>query len=619
MAHFTRFVSFEDKFNTNLFTFILPSTFLLGSEEKLITREFFSRNIPFALTFVKNNDQLNAFLLHRSRDTEALEMTLDLSVTLLCREHFTRNESFTEKNCKFTNKVTLHGRKSFTSINRLCSVDFMDERGNIQCELEIKNLVVSYITEVQFPPQLVNPQYAHVVQPQGNQRPLDAKIETASFYYSNYEWCVIIQPKLDSVGQLGHFRMFVQRLTSCEHSVKLTYRAKITAGTFTWDSGQEKKLANPNDSNLYEINYTDINGLCRPFRIDRVRELIQTNGKFTLTIELKDAVIVFPIIVDPFVPNPVPVPFLDKDQQAWTVEAYIEEQCFIIRLYYSDIFKIPLNYVRAICFNITVRNHRDTKTTTSVFQKPVTKYYSQKDSDEGLEISTTLDVEELTQRGYLNDQQSVTIEIEIFFSHLLFAPEYTPLDDIVRKQKQQIMRELLASQNDNFQLEKKLHELQITIQNPAMANRISDYGNGPSSLGLPPGSSAPPTPNVVRKYYEMKYGEKGSTSNLLATGTNPTSTLQSSFDAGPSNPTAMSMRNGKPTPTTVPQPNVQLGARSTTFNLRNKLPNSLQETLASTSQSLQSKLPASLQNLQASLTQGPTINMLASKLQNAFS
>ena len=46
---------------------------------------------------------------------------------------------------------------------------------------------------------------------------------------------------------------------------------------------------------------------------------------------------------------------------------------------------------------------------------------------------------QLTERGYLNDQQSVTIEIEIFFSHLLFAPEYSPLDDIVRKQKQQIM------------------------------------------------------------------------------------------------------------------------------------------------------------------------------------
>jgi hypothetical protein len=111
---------------------------------------------------------------------------------------------------------------------------------------------------------------------------------------------------------------------------------------------------------------------------------------------------VFPIIVDPFAPNPIPVSFLDKDQQAWTVEAYIEEQCFIIRLYYSDIFKIPADYVRSICFNITVRNYRDTKITTSVFQKPVTKYYSQKDSDEGLEISTTLDVEEVSFKEMKN-------------------------------------------------------------------------------------------------------------------------------------------------------------------------------------------------------------------------
>ena len=279
-----------DLFVFSLFTFILPSTFLLGNEEKLLTREFFCRHIPFALTFVKNGDQLNAFLLHRSRACERLEMTLDLSVTLLCREHFTRNETFVEKSCKFTSKVTLHGRKSFTSVNRLCSVEYMDERGNIQCELEIKNLSVAFLTEVQLTPQLTNPQYAHVVHPNTPRQPIDAKIETPSFFYSNYEWCVVIQPKLDSVGQLGHFRMFIQRLTPCDHSVRLTYRIKLTAGSYTWDPYQERKLTNPNDSNTYEVNYTDLHGLCRPYRIDRVRELLQAEGKFTCTVELKDAV-----------------------------------------------------------------------------------------------------------------------------------------------------------------------------------------------------------------------------------------------------------------------------------------------------------------------------------------
>lgn len=160
----------------------------------------------------------------------------------------------------------------------------------------------------------------------------------------------------------------------------------------------------------------------------------------------------------------------------------------------------------------------------------------------------------------------------------------------------------------------------MTIQNPSLANRLSDLSNG-----LPPGSSAPATPHVVRKYYEMKYGDnKGSTSNLLATGTsNPSLPIHnnpSNFDANSSNLNPLPVRNGKGPISSVPQPNVTVGARnSTAFNLRNKLPNSIQNTIANTSQSLQSKLPASLQKLPASFTQGPTMNMLASKLQNAFS
>lgn len=180
-------------------------------------------------------------------------------------------------------------------------------------------------------------------------------------------------------------------------------------------------------------------------------------------------------------------------------------------------------------------------------------------------------------------------------------------------------RELLASQSENFQLEKKIHELTVSIQNPALANRLNDLGNG-----LTAGSSAPATPHVVRKYYEMKYGDKGSTSNLSTTGLNTSSVPMynnpANMDLTSVNPNPLPVRNGKNAASTVPQPNVTVGARSTsTFNLRNKLPNSIQTTLANTSQTLQSKLPASLQKLPASFTQGPTMNMLASKFQNAFS
>ena len=174
----------------------------------------------------------------------------------------------------------------------------------------------------------------------------------------------------------------------------------------------------------------------------------------------------------------------------------------------------------------------------------------------------------------------------------------------------------------------------MTIQNPGMSSRLPDLANGNLSVGLPGGSSAPATPDVVRKYYERKYGDKGSTSNLLATASGNNSSLSSysnpsSFDAGQSSSSSLPVRSngtlpGKgPTTTTTATTTTTSAAAGTrnsnTFNLRNKLPDSIQNTIAMTSQSLQSKLPASLQKLPASLTQGPTLNMLASKFQNAFS
>ena len=188
--------------------------------------------------------------------------------------------------------------------------------------------------------------------------------------------------------------------------------------------------------------------------------------------------------------------------------------------------------------------------------------------------------------------------------------------------------ELLAAQNENFQLEKQFHELQMTVQYPPMSNRLSETVNGSSTLRFSSGLSAPTTPNVVRKYYEMKYGDKGLTSNLLTTSVNSLSLSMynnmPNFDAGQATMHPLSTRTGnlssRSPASSIPQPNIIFGARnSSSFNLRSKLPNSIQNSITNTSQSLQSKLPATLQKLPASLTERATINMLASKLQNVFS
>ena len=75
----------------------------------------------------------------------------------------------------------------------------------------------------------------------------------------------------------------------------------------------------------------------------------------------------------------------------------------------------------------------------------------------------------------------------------------------------------------------------MSIQNNGMSNSLYEIPNGQQS-----GISAPTTPNVVRKYYEMKYGDKSSTSNPpISMSSNATS-----FDGIQSNINSLPIRNG---------------------------------------------------------------------------
>jgi hypothetical protein len=103
---------------------------------------------------------------------------------------------------------------------------------------------------------------------------------------------------------------------------------------------------------------------------------------------------VFPIMLYPFAQAPAPVHFYDRDRQAWMMDSYIEDNCFILRLFYTDINNIPSGYVRVLSFNISVRHHQTGP--VYVFKKPIIKYYYKRESDDGLEITTTIDINEVS-------------------------------------------------------------------------------------------------------------------------------------------------------------------------------------------------------------------------------
>ena len=376
MAQLFRFLNTDDRYKSEIFTFMLPSNFILDTSDcELKSRDFSSNNQKWSLSFSKASNQLNAFLTLKSA-CEHMIVSADYGLTLVNREHFTRNEGYFEKNCSFTHENFVHGRKAFVSLDTVCTLDYMDERGNIQCELEIRNVNTAYSYQQHIP---VTPVY--------NRNPSELKFQSGIFMFGNYQWNICIQPKLDSVGSIVGLKFYLCRLTSLEHLCRITYRFKFINGAFVHDSGIIEQ-------------YSDLNGASNSYRMEKAKELLQLTGKFVIRLELIKINSIFSVILYPFTNNKEvqSVSFHDRDGQQWSLESYIEDNCFILRLFYIDIHNIPNGYVRLMSFNIAIKHNQ--LGSVYVFKKPVIKYYYKQEIDDGLEITTTVDVNDVSKEYF---------------------------------------------------------------------------------------------------------------------------------------------------------------------------------------------------------------------------
>jgi hypothetical protein len=371
MAQLFRFLNTEDRYKSEIFTFMLPSNFVLDTSDcELKSRDFSSNNQKWSLSFSKASNQLNAFLTLKSA-CEHMTVTAEYGLTLVNREHFARNEGFFEKNCSFTHENVVQGRKAFVSLDTICTLDYMDERGNIQCELEIRNVSTVFSYQQQVP---VTPVY--------NRNPAELNFISGFFMFGNYQFNIYIQPKLDSVGSIVGLKFYLVRSSSLDHMCRITYRFKFINGAYVHDSGVIEQ-------------YSDLNGASNSYRMDKAKELLQLTGKFVVRLELIKINSIFSNVLYPFNNKEVqPVNFLDRDAQKWSIESYIEDNSLILRLFYHDIHNIPNGYVRLMSFNIAIKHNQ--LGSVYVFKKPVIKYYYKQELDDGLEITTTVDVNEVS-------------------------------------------------------------------------------------------------------------------------------------------------------------------------------------------------------------------------------
>ena len=102
MALLYRFTKLNDRHNTGIFTFIVTRSVTRDLHRDATTKDFYYGYHRWAISFTRANDKsLGVYLILRNA-SPSTECFADYTLTLLNREHFSRNEQHTEKQCKFT-------------------------------------------------------------------------------------------------------------------------------------------------------------------------------------------------------------------------------------------------------------------------------------------------------------------------------------------------------------------------------------------------------------------------------------------------------------------------------------------------------------------------------------
>ena len=102
MALLYRFTKLNDRCNTGVFTFIVTRSVTRDLYRDATTKDFCYGYHRWAISFTRANDKVLGVYLILRNPSPNTKCFADYSLTLLNREHFSKNESYTEKQCKFT-------------------------------------------------------------------------------------------------------------------------------------------------------------------------------------------------------------------------------------------------------------------------------------------------------------------------------------------------------------------------------------------------------------------------------------------------------------------------------------------------------------------------------------
>ncbi|XP_020289535.1 uncharacterized protein LOC109857542 isoform X2 [Pseudomyrmex gracilis] len=447
MALLYRFAQLHDRSGTRVFSFVVTRTVVRDPERDVTSKELVCGFQRWAVAFSRGEKVLGVYLVWRGASRN-LRVYVDFTFTLLNREHFSMNESFSGKRVKFTYEAPAQGNRNYIAVADLYSRNFADPNGEFQLELSMANVRTVYMTEVRMPTSVLG-------------QPKPSKLETDYFAFGGFDWNLVIYPHGEgkdntdgSRGQDSRVSVYLIRLSGFDHRCRVRYILALGEGDRRIDSGQIEDISDSEGCGF---------GWHTKFRWSEIAH----KGTLRVSLEMLEARTICEVAVQALGPTVLPAaPCYDRDKQAWTIRADLNSDTVRLHLVYKDIHNVPRNHLRYVSWSAyLLKREGPNVVAIGLPGEPFSRYYVQESVDEGIIMETNVDMNDVKENHcpYLTDKGQLLIRLEWNESHLLFQATYHKYDDVCRVHNQQMRREIMSLQAENYGLERQLFSYQKSL------------------------------------------------------------------------------------------------------------------------------------------------------------
>ncbi|WAR12509.1 hypothetical protein MAR_026689 [Mya arenaria] len=456
MAKLQRFLKLNDRFDSQVFTFVLPAKLATDDNPDLYTKDVVYGYHKWTVSFIRTDVHLGCFLKLQTAGN-GMKCQIDFSFTLLNREHFTRNETFIEKACILTPESNQHGRKTFIGLNDLLEREFSQVTGDYLIELEMRKINCIFECFIRLPKE----------QQHNRLLTYETRLESSYFTYGLFDWSISLSQNEATMQQDECITLQLHRHTSFDHVCNVRYYISIGENDEFQSEELDQLVDLTGNGDLYVVNGS-------------FQQLAKGRSSLKVKVSMVSVVSISEVILNVATQGKTRAHLYDKDKQAWLMEADTSGKTLSFRLYYTDIAHVPRKYSRYVCWNVLVLTRYIPEHNMRTNYGPFSRYYIQQDLDEGHLITTSIPVDDLQDDKCLFTEpgdQAITVHVEWVDSHLLATPTYHAFDDVDKLQKQQMKREILALQSENLVLEKQLHSYQMSLSKSSDKDFVFSTGS----------------------------------------------------------------------------------------------------------------------------------------------